>query len=315
MRLRRSLRLGRRSYLTASSFLEEAIFGAVKAIVLTFIVLATLYPFWNTIVVSFNQAIDTTRGGLYFWPRIWTITNFKSIWLTSNVPHTLFISVARAACSTVLNLFFTTMLAYALSRKEYVLRRPLTYIVLLSMYVNAGLFPNYFLIRNLHLNGTFWVYIIPTIISAFNFIVIRTYIKTIPESLFESARIDGTSDFRIFLSFVLPLSKPVLATVALFVAVGAWNAWFDTLLYNSAKPELFTLQYQLMALLQQSMNQSRTAADINSAGMAANIAASTVTPLSIRAAGTIFATVPILVVYPFLQKYFVVGLNVGSIKE
>jgi putative aldouronate transport system permease protein len=152
-------------------------------------------------------------------------------------------------------------------------------------------------------------------VGAFNFIVIRTFIKTIPDSIFESARMDGTSDFRIFLQFVLPLSKPVLATVALFVAVGAWNAWFDTVLYASAKPELFTLQYQLMALLQASMNQSKSAADVGASGMAANIGASIVSPLSIRSAITIVAAVPILLVYPFLQKYFVVGLNVGSIKE
>jgi putative aldouronate transport system permease protein len=310
-----TMRFGGKLYLSARSLLAEVSFSVFKAVTLTAIVLVTLYPFWNTLVISFNQAVDTTRGGVYLWPRIWTFQNYKSIWVTSNIPNALFISVARAFCSTALNLFLTTMLAYALSRREFVLRRPFTLIVLLSMYVNAGLFPQYFLIRNLHLNGTFWVYVIPTMISAFNFIVIRTFIKTIPESLFESARMDGTSEFRIFLSFVLPLSKPVLATVALFVAVGAWNAWFDTLLYNSAKPELFTLQYQLMALLQQSMNQSRSAADINAAGMAANVIKSTVTPMSIRAAGTIIATLPILMVYPFAQQYFVVGMNVGSIKE
>jgi putative aldouronate transport system permease protein len=310
-----TFRYGGRLYLSTRAFLAELGFTAYKVVILSFVVMVTLYPFWNTLVVSFNQAIDTTRGGIYLWPRIWTFQNYKSIWVTANIPNALFVSVARAVCSTILNLFLTTMLAYALSRKEFVLRRPFTLIVLLSMYVNAGLFPQYFLIRNLHLNGTFWVYVVPSLISAFNFIVIRTYIKTIPESLFESARIDGTSEFRIFLSFVLPLSKPVLATVALFVAVGAWNAWFDTLLYNSAKPELFTLQYQLMALLQQSMNQSKSAADINAAGMAANIIKSTVTPISIRASGTIIATLPILIVYPFLQKYFVVGMNVGSIKE
>jgi putative aldouronate transport system permease protein len=310
-----TLRYGGKLYLSPRSFMAEVAFSVYKAIVLAFIVIVTLYPFWNTVVVSFNQAVDTTRGGLYLWPRIWTLQNYKSIWVSSNIPNALFISVARAVCSTLGNLFLTTMLAYALSRKEFVLRKPFTLIVLLSMYVNAGLFPNYFLIRFLHLNGTFWVYVIPSLVSAFNFIVIRTFIKTIPESLIESARMDGTSEFRIFWSFILPLSKPVLATVALFVAVGAWNAWFDTLLYNSAKPKLFTLQYQLMALLQQSMNQSKSAADINAAGMAANIIKSTVTPLSIRASGTIIATVPILIVYPFLQKYFVIGMNVGSIKE
>jgi putative aldouronate transport system permease protein len=207
------------------------------------------------------------------------------------------------------------MLAYALSRKEFPLRRPLTLIIILSMYVNAGLFPTYFLIKKLHLAGSFLVYVIPSMISAFNFIVIRTFIKTIPESLFESARIDGTNDFQMFLLFVMPLCKPVLATVALFVAVGAWNSWFDTVLYCSNKPDLFTLQYQLMALLNSSMNQSKSAADIGAAGMAANQSADMVTPMSIRSAVTIVAAVPILCVYPFVQKYFVMGMNVGSIKE
>jgi putative aldouronate transport system permease protein len=306
---------GGKRYLTARSMAADAVFNLFKAVVLAAVVLVTLYPFWNTIIVSLNQATDTTRGGLYLWPRIFTLQSYKAVWISANIPHALFISVARASCSTVLNLFFTTMVAYALSRKDFVLRKPLTIIIVISMYVNAGLFPNYFLIKNLHLNNTFLVYIVPSLISAFNFIVIRTYIKTIPESIFESARIDGTSEFHIFLRFVLPLSKPVLATVALFVAVGSWNAWFDTLLYCSAKPELFTLQYRLMSILASSMNQSKTAADLNSLGMNANIAASIVSPLSIRSAITIIATAPILAVYPFLQRYFVVGLNVGSVKE
>ena len=306
---------GGKRYLTARSLAADATFNLGKTVVLAAIVLVTLYPFWNTIVVSVNQATDTTRGGLYLWPRIFTLQSYKAVWTSANIPHALFISVARAFTATVLNLFLTTMVAYALSRREFVLRRPLTLIIVISMYVNAGLFPNYFLIKNLHLNNTFLVYVVPGLISAFNFIVIRTYIRTIPESIFESARIDGTSEFHIFLRFVLPLSKPVLATVALFVAVGSWNAWFDTLLYCSARPELFTLQYRLMSILASSMNQSKSAADVNSFGMNANIIASIVSPLSIRSAITIIATVPILVVYPFLQRYFVVGLNVGSIKE
>lgn len=309
------LRIGGKRFLSTQSFVEEVIFTLMKAIILILVVTVTLFPFWNTIVISFNHALDTTRGGVFFWPRIWTWANYKAVWTSSRIPQAFFISVSRTVCSTVLNLFLTTMLAYALSRKEFVLRRALTLIIVLTMYVNAGLFPNYFLIRSLHLNNSFWVYIIPNMIGAFNFIVIRTFIRTIPESIFESARMDGTGDFQIFIRFVLPLAKPVLATVALFVAVGAWNAWFDTLLYNSAKPDLFTLQYRLMAILQTSMNQSRTAADINSLGLNANALASTVSPISIRASITIIATVPILLVYPFMQKYFVTGMNVGSIKE
>jgi len=310
-----NLRFGKRHYLTMRSYLANLIFEVVKAIILVFLVLVTLYPFWNTVIISFNQAVDTIRGGLYFWPRVFTLANYKAVWITANIPQALFVSVARATCSTFFNLFLTTMLAYALSRKEFVLRKPLTIIVVLSMYVNAGIFPNYFLIKFLHLNGTFWVYVIPSMINAFNFIIVRTFIKTIPDSLFESAKIDGTSDFKMFVHFALPLSKPVMATVALFVAVGAWNTWFDTLLYNSNKPKLFTLQYQLMSLLASSMNQSKSAADVGAAGIGANAAASMVTPLSLRSAIVIVAAAPILVVYPFVQKYFVVGMNVGSIKE
>jgi putative aldouronate transport system permease protein len=309
------LKLGGRHYLSLGSFMGEAVFELIKAIILIGVVLVTLYPFWNTVAISFNQGIDTIRGGIYLWPRIWTFANYKAIWVTAKIPQALFVSVARALASTVTNLFLTTMLAYALSRREYVLRKPLTILVVFSMYVNAGLFPNYFLIKALHLNGTFWVYVIPTMISAFNFIVIRTFIKTIPDSIFESARIDGVGDFKIFTLFVLPLSKPVLATVALFVSVGAWNAWFDTVLYNSNKPQLFTLQYQLMALLQSSMNQSKSAADIGASGMAMNQSASMVTPISIRSAIVVVAALPILMVYPLVQRYFVVGMNVGSVKE
>jgi putative aldouronate transport system permease protein len=309
------LRLLGKHYLSLGSWMADLAFELVKALILASLVAVTLYPFWNTVAISFNSGVDTVRGGIYLWPRVFTMANYKAVWVTADVPHAFFISVARSVCSTILNLFLTTMLAYALSRKEFVLRKPFTLIVVLSMYVNAGLFPNYFLIKALHLNGTFWVYVIPSMVSAFNFIITRTFIKTIPESLFESAKIDGISDFRMFIEFVIPLSKPVLATVALFVAVGAWNAWFDTVLYCSGKPELFTLQYQLMALLQSSMNQSKSAADVNASGMAANVLASMVTPISIRSAIVIVAAVPILCVYPFVQKYFVVGMNVGSIKE
>jgi putative aldouronate transport system permease protein len=294
---------------------ENIAFTIFKFVIVLGLVLITLYPFWNTIVISFNAAGDTIKGGVTIWPRVWSLTNYKSVWVSANIPQAFLVSVERTVLTTILNLLVTSMLAYALSRKEFRFRRPLTLIVVLSMYVNAGLFPNYFLVRSLGLVNTFWVYIVPTMFAAFNFIVIRTFIRTIPESVIESARIDGAGEFFIYRRIVLPLCKPVLATVALFVAVGAWNSWFDTVLYASRNPDLFTLQYQLMAMLQSSMNQSRSAADVGANGIAANINSSMVTPMSIRAATTVIAAVPILLVYPFLQKYFVVGLNVGSIKE
>ncbi|HTH13098.1 MAG TPA: carbohydrate ABC transporter permease, partial [Spirochaetia bacterium] len=229
--------------------------------------------------------------------------------------NAFFVSVARTVLSTAGNLFLTAMLAYALGRREYLLRKPLTVLVVFTMYISAGLIPYYFLIKSLGLINSFLVYVVPSLVGAFNFIVIRTYIQTIPESLVESARMDGGGDFLIFLRLILPLSAPVLATVALFVAVGSWNSWFDTLLFASGRQELSTLQYELMKFLSASQAQSKSAADVGALGMAKDASSSMVTPVSIRAAITVVAAIPILIVYPFLQKHFVTGLAVGGVKE
>jgi putative aldouronate transport system permease protein len=255
--------------------------------------------------------MDTIRGGVTFWPRKFSTYNYEVIFRTGEIPRAFLISVARTLINLVTSVFFTAMIAYALSRNEFVMRKPFTFILILSMYVNAGLIPTYFLIRSLKMINTFWVYIIPGIVNAFNFVVMRTYMRTLPESIIESARIDGYGDFYIFMRIVLPLCLPVLATIGLFVAVGSWNAWFDTMIYNSGNVRLHTLQYKLMEYLQSSQTQGRTAADAMSLSYQQN----TVTPMSIRAAITVIASVPILVVYPFMQRFFVVGLNVGGVKE
>jgi len=295
--------------------LENIIFTCVNGGVMLLIMFITLYPFWNTIVVSFNSATDTTRGGISFWPRIFTLQNYRAVFTSGTIYHAFFISVARTVIQTVTGVFLTSMLAYVLSRKEYIFRKPFTLVLILSMYINAGLIPNFLLIKSLGMLNTFWVYIVPGMISAFNFIVIRTYMLTLPESTIESARIDGCGDFVIFSRIILPLCLPVLATISLFVAVGSWNAWFDTMIYNSGRANLHTLQYKLMEYLQSSQSQSTSAAAIGSMGMAQNLASSMVTPVSIRAAITVVAALPILAVYPFLQRYFVSGINVGSVKE
>ncbi|MEM5591392.1 carbohydrate ABC transporter permease [Niallia circulans] len=177
-----------------------------------------------------------------------------------------------------------------------------------TMYLNAGLIPNYLLMSKLGLLNSFWVYIIPGMISAFNMLVIRTYINGLPESLVESAKMDGASHFRIFISIIMPLCKPVLATVALFIAVYQWNSWFDAMLYNGFNDRLTTLQYELMKLLSSVTNQGANVDSMkNSSSM--------VTPTSIRAATTIITALPIVCLYPFLQKYFMSGLTIGGVKE
>jgi len=297
------------------SKVENYIFHSLNTCFLLLLAFITLYPFWTTIAISLNDAMDTLRGGITFFPREWTLFNYKVLFQTGAIVHAFFVSVARTSINLVTSVFFTAMIAYVLSRQEFVLRKPFTFVLILSMYINAGLIPTYFLIRSLGMVNSFWVYIVPGIVNAFNFVVMRTYMRTIPESIIESARMDGYGDFYIFIRIILPLCLPVLATIGLFVAVGSWNAWFDTMIYNSGRVNLHTLQYKLMEYLQSSQTQTKSAAAIGSMGMAQNLASSMVTPVSIRAAITVVAALPILVVYPFLQRYFVVGINVGSVKE
>jgi putative aldouronate transport system permease protein len=296
---------------------ENFIFHFLNTCFFFFFSFITLYPFCTTIAVSFNDAMDTMRGGVTFFPRNFSLFNYQVLFQTGAIPHAFFISVARTSINLVTSVFFTAMIAFALSRREFVLLKPFTLILVLSMYINAGLIPTYFLILRLGMINSFWVYIVPGIVNAFNFVVMRTYMRTIPESIIESARIDGYGDFYIFIRIVFPLCLPVLATIGLFVAVGSWNAWFDTMIYNSGRVNLHTLQYKLMEYLNSSQNTGRSAGDAGAMALAAQAGAgsSMVTPMSIRAAITVIADAPILLIYPFMQRYFVVGLNVGGVKE
>jgi len=300
-------------YFTASK-IESIIFHTLNTLFLLLLAFITLYPFWNTIAISFNDAMDAIRGGITLWPRKFSVYNYQVLFRTDAIPRAFLVSVARTVINLITSVFFTAMIAFALSRQEFILRKPLTFILVLSMYINAGLIPTFLLIRNLGMYGTFWVYVVPGIVNAFNFVVMRTYMRSIPESIIESARIDGYGDFYIFVRIILPLCLPVLATIGLFVAVGSWNAWFDTMIYNSGKVNLHTLQYKLMEYLQASQSQSRSASDAGALALQSQ-QSQMVTPLSIRAAITVIAAAPILFVYPFMQRYFVVGLNVGGVKE
>ena len=290
---------------------RDIVFPLINGVILCVLMLITLYPVLNTVAISFNDGTDAVRGGIGMWPRVFSTEAYKSLLSDEQIFNAFFISVSRTVITTVLNVVLTSMLAFTLSRKEYVLRGFITLVMVLTMYVNAGLIPNYLLIsKTLKLSKSFWVYIIPTMFSCFNMIVIRTYINGLPEALAESARIDGANDLRIFWQIIFPLCTPVLATVALFVAVGSWNQWFDTQLYNGSKKNLYTLQYLLkmkLATSMQSMNAANTSAD-------ALVNATKSTPVTIRCAITVVSAAPILVVYPFLQRYFVTGMVLGGVK-
>lgn len=293
---------------------ENIIFTSLNTIFLLFVAIVTLYPYVNTIAVSLNEGYDTLRGGIHLLPRQFTWQNYQAVFSMGSIQTAFFVSVSRTVVGTAFSLITTSMLAYTLSRKNYIFRHFITIVFVLTMYFNAGLIPNYFLIRNLGLMNTFAVYILPGMVSAFNVIVIRTYISSLPESLVESARMDGAGDFTVFFRIIFPLSKPVLATVALFCAVGAWNSWFDNYIYNQSSPHLATLQLELMKLVNSTTSLGQSSSAMYGAGVNENTAAGMVTPKTIRSAITVVASLPILMVYPFLQKYFVTGLTIGSVK-
>ena len=286
-------------------------FTIVNTSILILLCFITLYPVLNTVAYSFNNGLDAVKGGIGLLPRKFSTEAYTELLQDPSVYKAFWISLSKTVITTLTNLFFTSMLAYALSRREYVLKGFITTVMVMTMYVNAGLIPNYLLIsQTLGLRNTYWVYIIPTMFSCFNLLVIRTYILGLPDALVESARIDGAGDLRTFFQIILPLCLPVMATVALFVAVGAWNSWFDTYLYNGSKKDLYSMQYLLkmkLATTQSASNSANATAD-------ALQQSSKVTPVTVRSAISVISAVPILIVYPFLQRYFVTGMALGAVK-
>jgi len=289
---------------------ENVTFTTLNTVFLLLLSAIMLYPILNTLAISFNDGLDAVRGGITILPRQFSLQNYNVLFHKDTIYTAFFISVARVVVQVVTNVFFTAMLAYALSRNEYILRKPVTVIFVLTMYFDAGLIPTYLLMRDLHLLNNFIVYWLPSIISAFNLIMIRTYMRTIPESLIESAKIDGAGEFRVWWQIIMPLCLPTLAVIALLVAVGSWNDWMAPMLYTSGVQRLSTLQFELQKLLASAMSQVGP----NQATAQAQGGNQT-TPLSLRSAITIIAAVPILCVYPFLQRYFVTGLTIGGVKE
>jgi putative aldouronate transport system permease protein len=294
---------------------EDIILDSIIYVTLILLLIVTLYPFINVIAVSFNDSLDAIKGGIYLWPRKFTLYNYQNILADKVIYKATLVSVLRTLIGTISSLIACVILAYVLSRKDFVFRKFLTTFLVLTMYFSGGIIPTYFLFRSLHLTNSFGVYIFPALISAWNIIVIRTYIEGLPESLVESARIDGANDIQILIRIITPLIMPVVATVALFVAVGQWNSWFDTYIFASGKREISTLQYELMKKLSSAMANMTASTGSNYAQGQSGTMTQQVTPNSVRTTMTVVATLPILFVYPFLQKYFVTGLTLGGVKE
>jgi putative aldouronate transport system permease protein len=282
---------------------------------MVFIGAVMLYPFVNILALSLNDSVDSIRGGVYLFPRVFTLNNYVTIFAFGNLFDAFKISIVRTVVGTVTSVACTSLLAYTLSRRDFFARRFFSLLFVLTMYVSGGLIPGYLLIRNLGLINNFWVYIIPGLIGVWNAFVVRSYIDGLPESLQESARIDGANDLLIFFRIIFPLCMPVIATISLFVAVGQWNAWIDTYLYAGGAQQLSTLQYELMKIIRNSDAAVSMAMvkSMNNPALQSQLAR--VSPESVKMAITITATLPILLIYPFVQKYFVKGLTLGAVKQ
>jgi putative aldouronate transport system permease protein len=299
-----------RSHADRKTIFFNRLFHTLNTIFLIGFIVVTLYPVLNTVAIALNDGTDSLRGSIHLLPRKPTLQNFITVLEKQNLLTGTYISVLRTVIGAFTSLAASALLAFVVSRKRFLFKRSLSLFWVVTMYVNGGMIPVFLLLKGLGLTNSFWVYIVPGMVSAFNMLVIRTYMSGIPDSIEESAQLDGAGYMTIFIKIISPLCLPVYATVALFVAVGQWNSWFDTMLYNRMSPEYTTLQYELMKLLS-SVSTSTSGSNAETMKNAANA----VTPVSVRAAATILTMLPIICVYPFLQRYFVTGLTIGGVKE
>ncbi|WP_039765096.1 MULTISPECIES: carbohydrate ABC transporter permease [unclassified Caldicellulosiruptor] len=289
----------------------DLVFEVFNYLLMIILAVVTLYPFLHVLAVSLNDPYDTVKGGITIFPRKFTLINYIETLNYPQIPWAVLITVLRTVIGTFVGVLSTAMVAYVINRKDFIARKPVAIMFIITMYVGGGLIPDYMLIRGLGLMNNFLVYILPGLISPFNVIVIKSYMEGIPPDLEESAMIDGANDFLIFWKIILPLCAPVIATISLFIAVGHWNSWFDTYLYCSSEPKLTTLQYELQKILSNATASSQVDYYSN---LDPNRTMK-VTPHSLRMAMTIIVTLPILLVYPFIQRYFIHGMTIGAVKS
>jgi len=284
----------------------EAFFDIFNNFGMLLICFATLYPIWYVLVNAFNEGQDGMRGGIYWWPRVFSIESFDAVFQSSGIMTAMGITVAKTLLGTVLHVFFTAMVAYAFSRKGLIGGKIYILFGTVTLFFGGGLIPTYLLMRDLHLLDNFMVYIIPAMFSFFDLIIFMTFFRDIPDGLEEAAKIDGANDWSIFVRVILPVSMPVIATIALFHGVYQWNDYFAGVIYMN-NMDMQPIQTYLYRIVAQSSSSQMLAAIPGGIGKS-------VTTQSIKLATMVVTTLPIVIAYPFLQKYFVKGMMIGSIK-
>ncbi len=285
--------------------------NTINFIILVFLCAVMLYPFIYFFALSLNDGYDAMKGGIYFWPRKFTLENYATAFRNENIINAFVISVLRTVIGTVTMVFLRSTVGYALSRKQLWGRTPITFYFYLTTLISGGMVPGYILLRQLHLLNNFWIYILPGLYSFFDIVMLRTYFSGIPDELEEAACVDGCSSVRTFFQIYLPLAKPILATLALFAAVGHWNEWFTGAFY------ITDTKLQPAATLLQKLIEETDFTKSGATGDKLNqlMSSQKTTPEALRVTFVMILTIPIVCVYPFLQKYFVKGVMIGAIKS
>ena len=284
-------------------------------IVFSFCALVCIYPFWYIFINTISNNEMSARGVILFWPQGIHFSNYVSALRISGLPWAAFISIARTVIGTVCTVGASAYLGFMFTQNNMWHRKFWYRLIVATMYFNAGIIPWYLTMKNIGLTDNFLAYILPAVVSPFNVILTKTFVESVPRELQEAAEIDGAGVLKIFRTIIIPVIKPIMATVAIFSAVSQWNAFQDTLLLCSTKKDLYPLQYVLYQYLQQASSlkaNANTAAGTSS--MAAAAAGTQQTATSIRMTITIIVVLPIMFVYPIFQRYFVKGIMIGAVK-
>lgn len=284
----------------------ERAFTVFNYLFFAIVALLMILPFWHVIMVSFSGVNEAQRGGLFLYPKGWNLNTYNTVFRNPMIYTGFATTLMVTVSGTLIGVMVSALLAYALSKRHLRGGKLLMVLVLFTMVFNGGMIPNYMLIKSLGLIDNRLALVLPGLISAYNVIIMKSYFETIPDAYDESAKIDGANDLVIFFRIILPLSGAMLATVALFIAVGYWNDYFSSVLYINS-----TSKWSLQAVLRNML--TNTAGAMAQAGVTVNVV-QTISATTVKAGSIVVATVPILIVYPFLQKYFVKGVQIGGVK-
>jgi len=289
-------------------------FNVFNVILMLAIVVLMVFPYLHVLAKALNDGADTARGGITIFPRVFTLENFKTVIEDSAFPRAFMVSVSRVILGTIISVMIQFMAAYAFMKKDLVGRGILKVILLIPMYFGGGLIPTYIFYANTKLLNNYLLYVLPMAFSIYNMTIIQSYLESIPSSLAEAAKLDGAGEFAVFWRIIVPLAKPIMATVSLWSVVGLWSEWTTTM-YFFTKKKMFTLQYILVQLLKETERIQAMLREAMMRGDDLSQLQFNVTPEAIQCAQIIVTTIPIIIVYPFLQKYFIQGTTVGAVKD